>query len=90
MELTLTLALSILASVISVSTFALNRKDKALKDKEELDKETSNQKLIDYRLKEVEKKLDKILDFLNSYDKEIDDRVEKAIENHVRLYHKEA
>ena len=65
MELTITLALSILASVISVSTFVLNRKDKAIKEK-----------------------LDKILDYLNSYDKEIDERVEKALNNHVLLYHK--
>lgn len=87
MELTLTLALSILASVISVSTFVLNRKDKAIKDKEDTDKGKTEQTLIDYRLTKVEEKLDKILDFLNSYDKEIDERVEKAINNHVILYH---
>ena len=86
-ELTIALALSILSSVIAVSSFVLNRKDKAIKDKEELDKESSNQQLIDYRLGQVEKKLDKILDILDSYDKEIDNRVEKALENHVKLYH---
>lgn len=84
----LAVALSILASVISVSNFVLSRKDKAIKDKEEIDNENSNQKLIDYRLKEVEKKLDKILDFLNSYDKEIEDKVNKAINLHIELYHK--
>lgn len=79
--------LSILASVISVSTFALNRKDKAVKDKSELDEESSNQKLIDYRLTQVEKKLDKILNILDNYDKEIDVRVDKAMEQHIKLYH---
>lgn len=88
MELTITLALSILASVISVSTFALNRKDKAIKDKDDMDKDKTEQTLIDYRLTKVEEKLDKILDYLNSYDKEIDERVEKALNNHVLLYHK--
>ena len=87
MELTIALALSILGSVISVSTFALNRRDKAIKDKGEQDKETADQKLIDYRLGQVEKKLDKILDILDSYDKEIDERVNKALEQHVKYYH---
>lgn len=87
MELTVALALSILSTAIAVSSFVLNRKDKAIKDKEELDEESSNQKLIDYRLTQVEKKLDRILDILDSYDKEIDIRVEKALDQHIKLYH---
>lgn len=83
----LSTALSILASVIAVSTFVLNRKDKAVKDTKENDEESSNQKLIDYRLTQVEKKLDRILDILDSYDKEIDLRVDKAIEQHIKMYH---
>ena len=88
MELTIALGLSILSSVIAVSSFVLNRKDKAIKDKEELDKESSNQQLIDYRLGQVEKKLDKILDILDNYDKEIDVRVDKALEQHIKIYHR--
>ena len=87
MELTIALAISIISCVIAVSSFVLNRKDKAIKDKEEFDKESSNQQLIDYRLGQVEKKLDKILDILDSYDREIDERVEKALYNHVKMYH---
>lgn len=90
MELTIALALSILGSVISVSTFVLNRRDKAIKDKEEQDEGRTEQTLIEYRLEQVEKKLDKILNILDSYDKEIDDRVNKAIEQHIKIYHKEA
>lgn len=89
MELTIALALSILSSVISVSSFVLSRKDKALKDKGEQDEESSNQKLLDYRLSQVEKKLDKILDILDSYDREIDERVDKALSNHIKIYHHE-
>ena len=84
------LALSILSAVISTATFVLNRRDKAIKDKNEQDNDRTEQTLIDYRLKQVEKKLDKIIDILDSYDKEIDERVEKALDNHIKLYHKEA
>lgn len=91
MELTVALALSILSSVIAVSSFVLNRKDKAIKDTKDEDKEkvvdVADKKLIEYRLEQVEKKLDKILDILDSYDKEIDERVNKAMEQHLKLYH---
>ena len=88
MEFTITLALSILASVISVSNFVLARKDKALKDKDDIDKESSNQKLIEYRLSKVEEKLDKILNKLEDYDKEIDEKIDNAINLHIKLYHR--
>lgn len=88
MELTVALVISILSVVITVANFVLNRKDKAIKDKGDLDLESSNQKLIDYRLTQVEKKLDKIIDILDNYDKEIDIRVDKALEQHIKLYHK--
>ena len=81
------LAISILSVIITVSNFVLNRKDKAVKDTKDESKESANQQLIDYRLTQVEKKLDKILDILDSYDKEIDERVNKAMEDHIKLYH---
>lgn len=87
MELTIALTISILSVVITVANFVLNRKDKAVKDTKEQDQESSNQKLIDYRLEQVEKKLDRVLDILDSYDKEIDERVDKAMELHIKLYH---
>lgn len=87
MELTIALTISILSVVITVANFVLNRKDKAVKDTKEQDQESTNQKLIDYRLEQVEKKLDRVLDILDSYDKEIDERVDKAMELHIKLYH---
>lgn len=93
MELTIALALSIIGTIISVSNFVLTRKDKAVKDKSEQDGEKTEQKteqvLIDYRLKKVEEKLDKVLDKLDGYDKEISEQIDKALENHIKLYHKE-
>lgn len=87
MELTIALALSILGSVISVTSFALNRKDKAIKDKGEQDKESSNQTLIDYRLSQVEKKLDKVLDILDTYEIEVKKIVKEELGKHILEYH---
>lgn len=84
MELTIALAISILGCVISVCSFVLSRKDKAVKDTKE---ESGNQKLIDYRLTQLEKKVDQVLDKLDRYDDEITNKVEKAIEEHIKLYH---
>lgn len=80
---TIALALSVLGSVISVSTFVLNRKDKAVKDAKE-----TNMELINYRLNELDKNVQKILDKLDNYENEIDTRIEKALANHIKLYHK--
>ena len=52
------LALSILASVISVSNFVLSRKDKAVKDTKEENEQNSNQVLINYKLGELSKKVE--------------------------------
>lgn len=87
MELTIALAITIINAVLGVVNFATSRKDKAIKDTQDNAKEHTNQELIDYRLTQVEKKLDKILDILDNYDREIDERVEKAMENHLKLYH---
>lgn len=83
MELTIALALSILGSVISVSTFVLNRKDKAVQNTKE-----NHQELIEYQLKELKDDVKQILNKLDKFDKDIDDRIEKAIELHIQMYHK--
>ena len=83
MEITIALALSILGSVISVSSFVLTRRDKAVKDAKE-----TNMELINYRLNELDKNVQKILDKLDGYENEIDSRIEKAIEIHIKEYHK--
>lgn len=83
MELTIALILSILGAVISVSNFVLSRKDKAVKDTKE-----NHQELIEYQLKELKDDVKAILNKLEKYDKEFDDRIDKAIQLHVELYHK--
>lgn len=82
MELTIAVVISILGAVISVSNFVLSRKDKAVKDAKE-----TNMELINYRLNELDKNVQKILDKLDNYENEIDNRIDKAMEQHIKIYH---
>lgn len=86
--LTITMAIAILGVVLNVFNFYYTRKKETITNVKELDKESTNQQLIDYRLTKVEEKLDKILEKLDTYDKEMDERIDKALQQHVKMYHK--
>ena len=88
MELTIAVAITIINCVLGVVSFAINRKKDAVSDSKESSKESANQQLIDYRLTQVEKKLDKIIDILDNYEKEVDERVKIALDEHIKIYHK--
>lgn len=88
MELTIALVISIIGVVISVSSFVLSRKDKSNKDVKEEQKEFSKHDLMNYRLEKIEQNIEKILNKLDFYDKEIEEKVDKAIAVHVANYHK--
>ena len=88
MELTIALAISIIGVVISVSSFVLSRKDKANKNAKEEQNEFSKHDLMNYRLEKIEQNIEKILNKLDFYDKEIEEKVDKAIAVHVANYHK--
>lgn len=77
------IAISILSAVMTVVNFVVNRKDKAVKDTKE-----NHQELIEYQLKELKEDVKKILEILDNYDKDIDERVNKAIALHEKLFHK--
>ena len=79
----ITIAISIIACVVSVSSFVLSRKDKAVQNEKE-----TNLGLINYRLDELDKNVQKILDKLDSYEREVDEKIEKAIEDHIKLFHR--
>lgn len=82
----LSVVISILASVIAVSSFVLNRKDKSNEDTE---KDSYKWGSIDEKLSNIEKTLTKIEDKLDSYDKEIDEKIDIAFKHHISEYHKE-
>lgn len=81
----LPLAMSIVGTVIAIASFVLGRKDKAVKDTKE---EASEQRLIEYRLDQLSKKVDKILEKLENQETEIKRIVDEEIEKHVLQYHK--
>ena len=75
---------SIAAVTISLVTLILNRRDKAIADTKE-----SNLGLINFRLDQLDKNVQRILAKLETYDKELDERIDKKIHEHVEMYHKE-
>ena len=87
MQLTIALSLSILGTVISVLSLIFNRKDKNNKDAKEEQKQFDKNNLIEYRLTKIEQNIEKILNKLDVYEKEIDDRIKIAIDNHIAIYH---
>lgn len=84
----ITLVISIIGVVISVSAFIMSRKDKSNSDVKEEQKEFSKHDLMNYRLEKIEQNIEKILNKLDFYDKEIEEKVNKAIDNHIATYHK--
>lgn len=87
MEITLAIIISIISTVISVTNFALVRKDKSNKDIKEEQKQFDKNNLIEYRLTKIEQNIEKVLNKLDVYEKEIDDRIKIAIDNHIAIYH---
>ena len=81
----ITLAISIVGCIIAIASFVLGRKDKAVKETKE---EASEQRLIEYRLDQLSKKVDKILEKLDNQETEIKRVVNEEIEKHVLQYHK--
>lgn len=83
------LIISILGAVISVSTFALNRKDKAVKDMKE-----NHQELIEYQLKELKEDYKDIASdirdikkMLDTYKETFRTMIKNEIQEHIKLYH---
>ena len=77
--------LSILSIIFVILNFVFNRNDKSGKEISEL---SYKQGKTDMLFNNIMEKLDKIEKKLDFYDKEIEDKVTKAINHHVEVYHK--
>ena len=78
--------ISIGAVIISFTALLLNRKDKSNKDTKDDGYKWGQ---IEEKLSNIEKVLAKIENKLDVYDKEIDEKIDKKIHEHVEVYHKE-
>lgn len=85
MQLTIPLIISILGAVMSVVSLVLSRRDKSNKDTEET---SYRQGQLDMQIKQILAKLEKIDKKLDTYDREIEERIDVALKNHIAIYHK--
>lgn len=85
MELTLAIIISIIGVIITILNFALGRKDKGEKTTSE---NAYKQGILENKIDNLSKQVDKILLILDGYDKEIDEKIHKAIEHHIAEMHK--
>lgn len=84
MELTITLALCILANCISVASFVLNRKDKSNKD---VGQDQYEKGKTDQLLTTILDKIDKIEKKLDKSESETRNIVREEVEKHEMLFH---
>lgn len=80
----LSLILSIISILVVVTNFVLSILDRGRKSQKE-----NHQELIEYQLNELKADVKSIIAKLDKYDKEFDERIEKAIQLHIQIYHQE-
>lgn len=83
----ITIVISIVSVVIAICSLVLSRRDKATKDAQDEQKQFSKNDLIEYRLNKIEQNLEKILNKLDLYDKEIEDKINIAMKHHIAEFH---
>lgn len=81
----LALIISIMSIVFVILNFFFSRKDKSNKDTE---RSSYNQGRLEEKVDNISKQLKEVLARLDDYEDISDRKIEKALENHVKLYHK--
>lgn len=76
--------ISIISIAICVATFIRNGNKSV---KEDTSKDSYKWGQLDAKLSNLEKQVDKILSKLDSFEIEVDTKIEKAIESHIKQYH---
>lgn len=77
---------AIITVVLCVLTFFFTRSDKTNKDTKDDGYKWGQ---VEEKLSNIEKVLAKIETKLDVYDKELDERIDRKIHDHVEMYHKE-
>ena len=80
----ISMAIALLGCAIGVLSFFYGRKDKHVKDNGESQYKMGQ---IDEKLATISKQIENLSNKLDTFDREIDGRIEKAIERHEKQYH---
>ena len=77
--------ISIVACVLSIISFFFSRNDKSKQEEG-----TSQYKMgvIETKIDTISKQIQQLVDKFDKYDVEVDEKITKAIETHIREYHK--
>lgn len=85
------LGISLITLTMCILTFFFNRNNDTKKESKEEkaeEKDTSYKwGVVNTKLDNLENQVNKILDKLDSTDKEFDEKIEKAIQKHEHIYH---
>lgn len=84
MEITIAVLISIISLGITIINLFFNRKDKS---NSEVAKDSYKMGILEEKIDNLSKQVEKILAKLDSYDHEIDVRIDKAIKNHIAIFH---
>ena len=80
----ISMAIAIIGCILAVLSFFFGRKDKGERDTGEAQYKMGQ---IDAKLEAISKQIENLSQKLDTFDREIDLRIEKAIEQHVIAYH---
>ena len=77
--------ISCVSIIISIITFIKNGKKDV---KADTSKDSYKWGQLDEKLNNLEKQVNKILDKLDTFELEVDTKIQKAIDQHIEIYHK--
>lgn len=80
----LSMAIAILGATVAVLSFFFGRKDKGEKNSGEAQYKMGQ---IDAKLETISNQIERLSQKLDTFDREVDSKIEKAIEQHERTFH---
>ena len=80
----ISMVIAILGCVIAILSFFYARKDKSVKDNGD---EQYKMGQIDEKLATISKQIENLSNKIDTFDREMDRKIEKAIEQHERAFH---
>lgn len=81
----ISLGISVISIVFCIATFVRNGNKDIKRD---ISKDSYKWGQLDEKLNNLEKQVNKILDKLDTFELEVDTKIQKAIEQHIETYHK--